>query len=240
MRLKLEFEMHPLNIKYFIDRLQQNKPFMFLKILHGFWEKIDALSPNTSFEEMISDISQFYQDNVLLEHTTNKYLSEEQDDIYESLEKKTLRNDDRHYIDVLHMIRTVSLNNMLLGVHYKPWPNAVNVNENSAINAMNKVLPGVDVYDGHVLKHACISGQITNFLKELHNYHVIVIGLYHLENMNQYLKFNDFTFLDASIMLHLCSSMYFLTMDALAFGLPAPFVAFFFWGFPNPKSCANF
>lgn len=192
--MKLEFELHPLNIRFFINRLKENKPFMFLKILHGFWEKIDAFAPNKSFDEIMLDISRFYQENQLIEHTTSKYLSKEQDNIYDSLANKTLRNDDRHYFEVLHMIKTMNLNDFILGVHYKPWPNSVNLNEMSAINAMNKILPGVEVYNGHVLKHACINGEIMKFIKELRNYHVVVIGLYHLENVNHYFHFDDFTF----------------------------------------------
>lgn len=195
---EIKFKINPLSIDYFIDSLKKDKPFMFVKILHGFWEKINNFSPNKSFDEIILDLHKFYEKNNDQQYEISKYLPEEQNDIYENILHGTIRNDDRHYLDVLKMIKSMSnLENFLLGVHYKPWhlsPSCL-TEVSRAISAMNQVLPSsLTVYDGHVLKKSCIDGKIIDFWKELHNYHVIVIGLYHLEKINNYFNFKNFNF----------------------------------------------
>jgi hypothetical protein len=193
----LEFRIRPLHINYFVDRLKKNKPFMFVKILHGFWEKIYGLSPNRSFEEIIEDILEFYSKNQITNFDFIKYFPENQNNIQIDILMKRIRKDDIHYADVLKMIRNSRLENFILGVHYKPWPGSqstLEFNESNAISVMNKVLNSVEVYDGHVLKKSCINGEIIDFWKELHNYHVVVVGLYHLEKINNYFNFKDFNF----------------------------------------------
>ena len=209
---KIKFKMKNIDLNYFNEKLKKNEPFTYLKILHGFWEKITSCGRNEqhslecncshcSLENTISNIKN-NKNYSKTENCQSQYFQEKENEIYDEINNSLIRNDEKsHYLEIIKLIMNTKTNdNLVLGVHYEPWPNAFFSHlwdEQCCINAvksMNQILENKTVYNGHVFKQACMNGNILNFYKNLKRYHVVLVGLHHLNKVNNYFKFENFTF----------------------------------------------
>lgn len=187
-------QINPLNIDAIISKIEEQKPFMFLKILHGFWEKIHVIAPQKNLTEIRLILSQIYSNNPISNIETCKYYPKI-NPLYEKfIDKGVIDITDRHYLELIDMLQE-KFDNVILGVHYNGRSDVENIHAHKAIDAMNAIIPpDLSVYDGTLFKDACISGKITSFFDSIKKFRVVVIGLYHLEKINTFLRFKNFDF----------------------------------------------
>ena len=174
----------------FIDKFNQQKNFCFVKLNHGFWERLAPIVHK--FGENIKPEHLFQADQMFGKGST-RFQSGLAAELFALLEYEASIDDSNFHIGL--GLSAWPNDNAIIGTPFYP-----HISEPVFLKFKNKFKR---VSDGTILKKAVMSGEIIGFFNIIENYKTLVVGPNFLQNLKTLRQFSDVDFLTIPARLEL-------------------------------------
>lgn len=204
MLFPTKFQLNDITVKDLNAKIAERQYFAFAKVLHGYWERLYHITQQHSLSNIKKTLADICKNNPEFYNSTVDLIPQDKEGT-RSLFGVLRRDIDWHYYELIDFLRNRS--DVIWGVHPEGFPtdcHQINPLRRECVEIMEVILnPNNTYYDGRLWKTACLDGTILDFLNEIRNKKICVVGLNHLANINdnKYWKFEKFDFIQVQMPL---------------------------------------